>query len=71
MIHLDGQDYSPGDVIRRVRRLSHTSQQMIVGAIQCDHNRVYAWEAGRAMPRIDRFVQAIEACGYRVVLERK
>lgn len=68
---IDGHACSPSDAIRRARRVAGLSQNGLNTKLIMARTQVHKWETARSRPRLDSFLQAMHACGYRVVLERK
>ena len=70
VIYLDGEPRTPADVIRRARRVSGMSRSRLAYAADIGHTPIYKWEVDGTMPRVDLFLRTMNACGYRVTVER-
>jgi DNA-binding XRE family transcriptional regulator len=70
VIYLDGEPRTPADVIRRARRVSGMSRSRLAYAANIGHTPIYKWEVDGTMPRVDLFLRTMNACGYRVTVER-
>ncbi len=70
VIHMEGEPRTPADVIRRARRVSGMSRSRLAYAANIGHTPIYKWEVDGTMPRVDLFLRTMNACGYRVTVEK-
>lgn len=68
---LEGRPLCPADTIRRMRRVAGLTHHGLAQKAGLARSAVHKWESLGVQARIDLFVKAADACGYRVVLERK
>jgi transcriptional regulator with XRE-family HTH domain len=64
-IEIDG----PGAMIRWAREQAGMSQTDLGAVMHIAHQQVGRWERGMNVPTADTFIEALQACGYDVVLE--
>ena len=69
-VSIDGVVCAPGDALRRARRVAGLSQRDVVAESGVGRHAVSEWEYGRHVPRVDLWLRALSACGYRVKVER-
>jgi DNA-binding XRE family transcriptional regulator len=67
---IEGRPCEPRDALRRARRVAGLSQKSLVRTAGLGYGTVWRWESGAAYPRIDLWLRALNACGYRVRVEK-
>ena len=69
-IYLDGQPVTPRKLLRIARTSAGLTQRDIGSALGVTPECVAHWERARHDSKTESFLAAVEACGYRVVVER-
>lgn len=67
---LNGHPSLPGEALKRARLGSRISCDCLAATIDAARTSIYRAECGVVDMRVTRWVSALRACGYKVVIER-
>lgn len=67
---LNGQPSLPGEALKRARLGSRMSCDRLATTIDVARTSIYRAESARSDMQVSRWISALRACGYKVVIER-
>jgi len=60
-----------GKLLKHCRIEAGLKQKDIADRLYTSQNVISTWESGQAIPRLDRFEEALEMCGYEIGIKKK
>lgn len=69
-VSMDDKRTSPRHALAEARKQLGISGQALSLSCGRHKNAVGDWERGKAAPTVEHWIEAMQACGYRVIVER-